>query len=640
MAKGWTGKILDIDLSNMKITTKDTLPYTELFIGGRGINVKILFDEIDFSIDPFDPGNILAIGPGALAGTPAPCSSRSTITAISPRGLIDSSNIGGFIGAEIKFAGYDHIFISGKAEEPAYVYVSDDVVKIEDARHLWGKDPWMTQQLIRKELGDRDIQCMSIGQAGENQVHFACIMTGRLTSAAGRCGLGAIMGAKNLKTVAVRGKGSIAVAEPDQYLATALEINKKIRESHFFEGRRGCFDDKLIYKRYKESGKMVIGNWEDANWIEDGFEKLLEDPEEFWQKKAQHLQSKGSQQPGCFGCPVYHETFFEIPEVGDMGRTKCEEWLSMGSSVWINDRREVNEAAYLCNQYGMDVVSLGNCISFLMELHQRGIISDKDTDGIPMKRGDMAAVRSAVLKIGSQQGFGRLFKKGVAEAAKLIGGGAEACAMQIKGLELFAEEFRAYKSMALLAAVGKTEHYSTIDYTWYNNPEKMERLAIQSFGRKDAAIPNVYEDKACLVVTSENEYYASDILGVCTSFVPRSLTQSINEFATLLSLATGSSYSEDDILEAAQRVLLLERSFNATRGITRKDEKPPIRFFEATVPDGKYKGEILHEDRFEMMLSDYYKLRGCTKEGLPKIDTFKALKLTKEANKFKKCLNT
>ena len=136
--------------------------------------------------------------------------------------------------------------------------------------------------------------------------------------------------------------------------------------------------------------------------------------------------------------------------------------------------------------------------------------------------------------------------------------------------------------------------------------------------------------------TSENEYYASDILGVCTSFIPRSLTQSLNEFATLLSLATGSNYSEDDILEVAQRVLLLERSFNAARGITRKDEKLPRRFFEATVPDGKFKGEILHEDRFEMMLSEYYKLRGCTEEGIPKIDTFKALQLSKEFDKYKK----
>ena len=170
MIHGWTGKILRIDLTEKKYVIEDVLPYTESFIGGRGINAKIIYDEISSDVSPFDPENIICIGPGVLAGSPAPCGSRSTISAMSPRGLLDSSGVGGFIGAEIKFAGYDHVIIQGKSDQPVVIYITNDAVDIRNAGHLWGKDPWQTQQLIRQDLNDRDIQSLSIGQAGENLV--------------------------------------------------------------------------------------------------------------------------------------------------------------------------------------------------------------------------------------------------------------------------------------------------------------------------------------------------------------------------------------------------------------------------------------------------------------------------------------
>lgn len=633
MIYGWTGKILRIDLNKKEYVIQDGMPYAESFIGGRGINAKIIYDEIGPDISPFDPENIICIGPGVLAGSPAPCSSRSTITALSPRGLLDSSGIGGFIGAEIKFAGYDHIIIQGKSDQPVYIYITNDSVSIKDAHHLWGKDPWQTQQLIRQDLNDRDIQSLSIGQAGENLVHFACVLTGRLQSAAGRCGMGAIMGSKNLKAIAVRGKRGIAIAEPEKYLEACLNIHKFIKKSDAYVNRRGCVTDKSYFKMYLEGGKFVTGNWEDSNWLEEGFDGLLEDPDRFWEKKAQHLQPKGGQQPGCFGCPMYHETYFNIPAQNDIGRVKCVEWLLAGAA-WLKDRREVIEAAYLCDKYGLDVSSTGSCLSLLMELFHKGIISKEDTDGIPMKRGDISAVKHAIEKIAKQESFGGYFRKGAAAGALILNKGADTYAMQIKGLELFPIEIRIFKSVALLASIGKAEQLSVIDYYGADKSEAMEKLAEETFGKKSIAIPNAYEDKAVLAVDSENRHCMGDILGMCKTLIPWGPTQSFKECAYLLSLATGSAYSEEDLSLAAERTILIERAFNAIRGIRRQDERPPQKLFEKSVADGKFKGEVLHPEKFEKMLSEYYHLRGCDDQGIPKQAIFESVGLLSEWDAF------
>ena len=633
MLYGWTGKILRVDLSEQKSVIEDVMPYTESFIGGRGINVKIIYDEINNKVSPFDPENPICIGPGVLAGSPVPCSSRSTITAMSPRGLLDSSGIGGFIGAEIKFAGYDHIIVQGKSDQPVYLYITNDSVEIKNANHLWGKDPWQAQKLIREELGDRDIQSLSIGLAGENLVHFGCVITGKLQSAAGRCGMGAIMGSKNLKAIAVRGKSRIAVAEPDKFLEACLHMHNFIRATEAYKNRRACVTDKSYYKMYLDGGKLVTGNWEEANWLEEGFDGLLEDPDKFWKKEAQHLQPKGAQQPGCFGCPMYHETYFNIPNVKDINRTKCLEWLLAGM-VWLKNRRDVIEVAYLCNKYGLDAVSTGNCIAFLMELYHLGIISKEDTDGIPMKRGDLRAVKFAIEKIARQEGFGEYFRRGVLAGATSLGIDKDKYAMQIKGLELAPTEIRIFKSIALLASVGKVEQLSVVDYYSGNSSKAMEKLAKETFGKRSLAIPTAYEDKALLAVDSENRHCMGDILGMCKTLIPWGPTQSFRECAHLLTLATGSEYSEEALELAAKRTILLERAFNVIRGIRRKDERPPQKLFEKGVADGKYKGEVLDADQFEDMLTDYYRIRGCDEQGVPEYQIFEEVGLLPEWKSF------
>ena len=457
-AQGWTGKSLWVDLTRGTSSVTETRPQRSLLIGGRGFNIHQIFAQLEPGGSAFDPANLLCIAPGVLTGTPAPSTARTAISALSPRGLLDSANIGGFIGAEIKFAGYDQIVITGRAAHAVYLFISNDGVLIKDARHLWGQDPWQTQAAIRKELADRDVQSMAIGVAGENRVHFAAILTGRLTSAAGRCGMGAVMGGKNLKAVAVRGRGAITLAYPQKYLAACAELREALQASPVFEARRGCVSDKSVYQRHMtEGGKFVAGNWEASDWEADGFTGLMADPEPFWQQNAQQLQAGGARQPGCFGCPMYHETFFELPSAADIGRTKCVEWLSFSGTAWLTDRHQVNQAAHLCNRLGLDAVSAGACIAFLMQLYHEGVISRADTDGTAMRHGDLDAVEMALTKIARQEGFGKWFQAGVGAAAAEIGPKAGPFAIQIKNLELMPEEIRAYKALALHTAVGKTE---------------------------------------------------------------------------------------------------------------------------------------------------------------------------------------
>ena len=261
----WTGTILRIDLSNKKIVgTESTDPYLDHFIGGRGINVKIAFDEISPETSPFDPENRLLLGPGLFTGTPVPTAARMAVTTMLPNGLIGSSGIGGFIGAEIKHSGYDNIVIEGKADTPVYIHIHDNTVELKDARHIRGFDTWETQQAIKEEVNDPDVQIMCIGPAGENLVSFSCIVSGH-SNAAGHGGAGAIMGSKNLKAIAVRGRQPVKISKMDEFLKVCLEtrnslVNNPVRQM-IGEGA-----DSLAVPGVLMAGIAVFGNWEHADW--------------------------------------------------------------------------------------------------------------------------------------------------------------------------------------------------------------------------------------------------------------------------------------------------------------------------------------------------------------------------------------
>ncbi|MBW2617514.1 MAG: hypothetical protein JRC92_01390 [Deltaproteobacteria bacterium] len=622
----WADQILRIDLSNRRYWTEDTEPYKRQFIGGKGINVKIMFDEVGPTVGPFDEDNRLCFGPGALTGTMAPTHSRAKLTSVSPNGLMNNSGIGGHLPAEIKMAGYDNLIIQGKSEEPVYIYVNDDKVEFRPAGHILGQDTQETQRTIKSELGET-VKVCCIGPAGEKLQSFSCIVHG-IGSAAGRNGFGAVMGAKNLKAIAIRGSKQPR-SRSSQFASYCQEVYKWMPESCDLMKlqHKGGHWDKYSLDFFSDKGVAVIplGNFTDYG----SFAELGEDEgaEEFYDDCATH-------QYGCFGCPAHHFHIFNVPG-RVLGTTKCTQWESFTSFVWNRNRRLMVHANTLCQHYGLDSTGTVNAVAFLMDLYHRGIITEKETDGVPMKRGDEKAILTVVHKIGQQEGFGRLFKDGVLGAARQIGGGAEDFAFHVNGQEMEPFEVRPYKSWALCAATtdGSVSHGETyVDLNWILAPEEMEKLAKELYGSKKAAQPTVYDYKALIVFVQENRKTAGDLIGACKWVWPWGI-RSLEVPAKLFSLATGWEMGEEDLKHAAQRVLTLERACRVRKGLRR--DTLPEKLFEFPVPDGPFKGEKLHHDKFDKMLDEYYDLRGWDKNGVPKEETFTKFDLSSEGERFR-----
>jgi len=622
MLYGWSGKMLRIDLSTMKSWVEDTEPYIPSFIGGKGLSVKIIYDELGPEIGPFDSENRICFSPGILSGTMAPAHSRMKITSVAPNGYLQNSGTGGYIPAEIKKAGYDNVIVQGKSEKPVYLYVNNENVEIRDATHIWGMDTQAAQRVIKEEIGDL-VKIACIGPAGENLVSISCIITG-VGSVAGHGGLGAIMGAKNLKAIAFRGTGQVRIARPSEFLKLCKETHLWMRETPGMkaQSREGQGDKGLLEYSY-QSGQGVLGNFEekDASWDNIGD---FGSGDEFYAKY-------GSHQYGCYGCPVHHFHVFDIPGKC-RGAVKCSGWYDFSGPVWVSDRKVIAQAFILCNSYGLDSASTGNAVSFLMELYHRGIISENDTDGIPMRRGDEKAIFAAIEKIAKQEGFGKLFRDGVWGAAKEIGKEAEECAVLVNKQTLTIFEVRAFKSAALAATLGDgivRFGGSVHELEWGWDKERMEKEAQECYGSKEAAIPYSYEKKALSVWDNENRNTVIDMLGTCFWVIQATTgTIKLDIPVELLSLATGRDIGEEELLWAAQRVLTLERACKVRRG--RGRDRLPRRLFETAVPDGIFKGERLSEEKFEEMLDEYYSLRGWDENGVPKVETFMKFGLLSE----------
>lgn len=604
MPFGWSGKILRVDLSKKKSSAEAVTPYTKSFIGGRGISVKIMYDEVDPKISPFDPENMLLFAPGVLTGTPAPTASRAFITTMGPNGLIGNAGFGGYIGAEIRHAGYDNIIVQGKSDNPVYLFIHDNGVEFRDASRIWGKGTLETQQIIKSEIGDPDVEVLCIGLAGENLVGFACVRTG-IFSTAGRGGMGAIMASKNLKAIAVRGKGDIEIANKEEFLKTAYELRKKLTEYRSLQPELGVIlSDVNLF--VEEDGKPT-GNWEDVDWNEIK-------PGNFVQGVSQYYKQYGVAKVGCFGCPIFHYHSCNDPETG-LGVTKCASPTNFTLRIWNRDWKVATTAVHLCNNYGLDVISTANIIAFLMELYHVGIITPTDTDGIPMIRGNKEAIISTIHKIARQEGFGKLFKDGVLSAAKIIGNGAEECAMQVKGIEMTFQEFRAKVRTALGCAVATKlggGEYLLPKAAW-SVVAPYEKIILKNRAPSDKYVRDAF-----------------DLIGICKCTMPRFEGGSLEIPAKLFSLATGVNTSESELLTAAERVHLLERAFDVLRGIRRKDDTLPKRMFERPVSDGPHKGRRLERENFDKLLDEYYAVMGWDEDGIPKEETFKKLGLSSE----------
>ncbi len=630
MSFGWAGQILRVDLSNNKTSTEPTEPYTRSFIGGRGISAKMLYDEVDPKVSMFDPANKLFFGPGVLTGTPVAISGRLKITGIGAGGFLRYSGLGAGIPNEIKWAGYDLIVVEGKSDRPVYLYIHDDSVELKDASHIWGEDIYKTQQMIKDELGQA-VEIMCIGPGAEKEVTFGSVQAG-WGSAAGLCGFGGVMGSKNLKAIAVRGTKGIKIAKSEEFLEVAEEQRKAMADSTVPSDLRR--DQNLwLPWLWERHGVATKGNWEEApGWDAMHVPKL----DEF--AKKHHCGWEV-----CASCPLHHFSVYDVPGIGK-GGAKCTPLHSVTSVLWNNDPKLGFHAYNLISKYGLDIITTTNIIAFLMELYDKGIITAKDTDGIPMLRGDENAIISAIHKIGKQEGFGKLFKNGVLDGARKIGRGAEEYAMEVKGMTLEPYAYRPMKFMALAAATNTKDvidGITILPYNWLEAEDKAdkdayEKIALEQYGTRKAAFPQSYKEVAHPTVNAEGIYAAIDMLGVCKYVIPWFYTERLDIPAKLFSLATGVEMSEDELLFAGQRVVTLERAFNVMKGIRRKDDTLPKRFFEEPVPSGPHKGERLDKAKFDEMIGEYYALRGYDKDGVPTEEAFKKYGLTSEWKVFKK----
>ncbi len=608
---GWVGNIVNVDLSTGRATTEPTEPYVDQYLGGRGLGVRLIYDAWKPGSDPLGPDNPLIFNTGPLSGTALAGSGRVDVTAVSPMSnLRAKSNFGAYWGPELKFAGFDHLVIRGKADKPVYLYITDGHVEIRDAGDIWGKDTFETQKMIQSELGDPEIKVVCIGPAGEKQVKYACLIT-ETGDAAGRTGMGAVMGSKNLKAVAVRGSGGIRVAKPQEFLDLSIRINHEIREHPAYQELSQWGVARGVHMMY-QMGFFPVGYFEDVCW-EDILEKYA---------APKYVEDHQLKNTGCFCCPNRCMNFLSVDGIGK-GVTSCEPFSGFTGAVWNLDMDTFWEATLMVNKMGIDCTETSATLGLLMELYHHGIITEKETDGIPMERGGKEAILGMIRKIGEREGVGDLLAQGQMAFAESIGPEAVEKVDLVKGLAPHAYEFRSFKGTGLMQAVGHRGdplplRGSLLEVDWHHANDWFQQVAGEQFGEPEAAIPTSYKGKARSAVISEHMERVADNLGVCKWLYGLFIYNDVNMITDVFNTVTGKDWDIARIMAVSERVRNLERMFDVRQGVSRKDDSLPKKFFEEPLQKGQYAGEVLDRDKFEAMKDEYYEIRGWDKEtGIP-----------------------
>ena len=622
----WNRKIAYINLSDGKVVQKPIPKEIRTsYLGGRGVDMYLLYNHVTPKIDALSPENVLFIGAGLLCGIPCLGSGRGDIAAKSPlTGAVGDSNIGGFFTPELRFAGFDHLVISGKAAKPVYIWINDGEITIEDASHLWGQDTFETQTIIRNDQDDQDIKSVVIGVAGENLVRFANVRTG-MKNSAGRTGMGAVMGSKNLKAIAVRGTTSLEFAQPDELLDYCKEMNDMIMSTKWAKAQ-SKWGTMIIYSNTNTAGLIRTKNFQ-LNRLEGG-EGL--EPENIDQYSIGHSS--------CYGCVVhcrhryvlnegpYAPLFGEGPEYTSLG--------AFGTMVNCKKMETILVANHLVNKYGLDTLETGGLIAWAMELYEKGILNDKQTDGLKLEWGDENVVFELIRKIALREGFGDTLADGFKKAITKIGNGSDYYAIQVKGMSNLHSDERPTPSFALgiaTATRGADHLRSRPAIDLYGLPEDLLK---EVYGGAVSSDYTSYEGKSRMIWWQERLYAVTDSLGVCKFQTVFLAVHAPNwdEYSKLIRLATGKEFSKAHLMEIGERIYTLERLFNLREGFTRKDDNLPERYFREPTPIGLpvAKGKKIDKAQFEKMLDEYYALHEWDKEGVPKKETLEKLGLNKD----------
>jgi aldehyde:ferredoxin oxidoreductase len=602
---GYAGRILHVDLTTGKTyTEKLNTDYAKKYIGGIGLGMRLWLDNSKPNLDPLTPENPLVLALGPISGTMFPTGGNGhAFVSKSPETLaIGEAVAHGTFGAELKRAGYDAIILTGKAEKPTYLWIDDDSTQLLDASHLMGKSPAQTEETIKTELGDYYIRVAAIGSSGEKLSRIASIINEK-TRAAGRTGLGAVMGSKNLKAIAVRGTHDIVPAKPEQFMDMVQDFHERMKGPATKKYRTlGTPENVLVHNALY---CMPTRNYNNAHF------------EEADKVSGEVLNEKYvAKIIGCNSCAMRCEHEVVIPEgpyKGTMTRMEYETLWAMGPYCGISRLDTIIKAMELANYYGMDAISAGVIVGFTMDCYENGILTKKDLDGMEANFGNSEALIQLLEKMGKREGIGDILADGVRIAAKKIGKGADKLAQHIKGLEVTGYDLRCLKTAALGFAVSfrGADHNRHGAYA-FDVKGKVDRLKAE-------------KGRGQMVRDMENTYAVIDSLIIC-KFSRGTYYKGLVEMAKLYNLVTRIDMSAEELNQSGERINTIARLINIREGLGRKDDTLPWKVMNLPIPDeGPVKGAVVTQKELDLLLDDYYDSRGWTLEGIPTLAKLKEL---------------
>ncbi len=602
----WQKQILRVNLSNGSCRIEPlNMEWAKDFLGQRGLGSKYLLEEMDPSVDALSADNNLIFATGPLTGTTASTGGRYSVITKGPlTDAIACSNSGGKFGAELKLAGYDLLIIEGQSEQPVYLHIENDQVELVAADEVWGKTVWQTEEILQQKYQDPLMRFASIGQAGENLCRFACVVND-LHRAAGRSGVGAVMGAKKIKTIAVRGTAGVKHTDPAAYFKTLNEINARLtdRESTSRDGTLSMIDVTNSF------GSLPTRNNRSVRF-----------------EGAQHLNPEAMQTPNanghtnlvtngaCFACTIgcgrickvdpSHFSIKDKPQyLGASGGLEYETAYALGSAVGVDDIDAATYVGFLCNEYGMDTISLGGTIAAAMELFDLGVISEQDTGGIKLEFGSAEALCAIAELTARGEGFGREIALGSKRLTEKYG--HPDLSMSVKGQEFPAYDGRSMQGMGLA--------YAT-------NTRGACHMRADPYGH-DFSTTEI-EGKAAVVKNSQDVNAFVDSSGLCQ--FPGGCGWGFSDYLDLVNAACETSWDLAQLNLIGERIWNTERLFNIRAGLGKKDDSLPKRILEEPAEVGVGKGLVC---RLDEMLPEYYRLRGWDEEGNPSSDTLQRLGL-------------
>lgn len=609
-------RVAYLDLDTRKVDIKD-IPeeVTRKFLGGRGINMYLLYHHINPEISPFSPQNPLIIGPGLLTGLKGISASRSNISGKSPEtGFLGDSNIGGYFGAVMKRTGIDFLFITGASEKPVYIYLDGDRISIEDAQDLWGKSTIDTNTLLQKRHGSSS-EAISIGVAGENLVRFACIIN-RRKNAAARTGMGCLMGTKKIKAIVVNGDKPIEPEDEVGYNALVKGLQAKLNEEPLVALLRefGSFFLFILINRRIGMGRAYNGLSAKFPQNKDISPQTLKD--KYYQGRA-----------GCFSCTIACHHEYRVGDIVNEG----PEYTTMGSFGPVVGIRELEPILYindLINRYGLDASSTANIIAWAIELFKQGIIDESTTDGLKLDWGDEQVIIELIHQIAARKGFGDVLANGAREAVGQLGEETSRYLIWTKNLPqsdpVDLRYFPAYALGNSVASRGSDHLRGRPTWEAYRLSEETLR---DIYGGYVSSDPHSYQGKGRVIWWREAYLSLFDALGLCKQIAMHCQpgVYDFDFFSELIQCATGLKLTPEEIFAVGERIVTLERMFIVREGITRKDDFPPQRYFEPLVWQDGLKPEErnvkLDRPSYEQMLDEYYQLHGWDKQGKPLEET-------------------